>query len=159
MHLNFSFFSSLSFRLSNEIHLSYTVAGQGYRILGVFAVDHGLYHTRVSFCFGGGLGFFLCVWFFLVWVCFGGFFVGMGLFIWAFCLFGLRGWSFGGLFVFFYFTATLSAFLLFRDELITSHWWGVVHYDLHFFTMIYKSSLAEFQRSPVPSEILLLVLK
>lgn len=81
--------------------------------------------------------------FFLVWVCFeffwGGWVCSFGLFVY---LFGGVGF-FGGLFVCFYFTATLSAFLLFREELITSYWWGVVHCDLHFFTMTYKSSLAE----------------
>lgn len=118
----------------------------------------------------GAVGFF-CVWScgFLSLALFWGIFLGVGLFIWAFCLFALGevgflgGWLgfFVCLFGFFYFTfaATFWAFLLFRDELITSYWWGVVHCDLQFFTMTYKSSLAEPQRSPVPPEILLLVLK
>lgn len=114
MHLNFSFFSSLSFRLSNEIHLSYTVAGQGYRILGVFAVDHGLHHTRVSFCFGGGLGVFLCVGFFFGLGLFRGFFCGDGfvhlgfLFIW---FGGVVFWGFVCLFLFYCDTFSLLAFL------------------------------------------------
>lgn len=159
-HLNFSFFYSLSFRLSNETHLSYTVTAQGYRMLGVFAVEHSLHPARISFCFGGGLKGIFCVFF-----CFG-FFWGR----WV-CSFGLFVYLFGGvgfgeiwlvgfvcLFGFFCFAVTLPAFLLFWDELITSYWWGVVHCDMQFFTMTYKSSLAELQSSPVPSEVFLLVL-
>lgn len=119
MHLNFSFFSSLSFRLSNEIHLSYTVAYQGYRILCVFTVDHGLHHTRVSFCFGGGLGGFLCVffWFGFVLSFFGGDgFVHLGfLFI---CLEGLVFWGFVCLFLFYCNTFSLFAFSRGTDHIL-----------------------------------------
>lgn len=96
IHFSFSFFSSLSFRLSNEIHLSYTVAAWGYRILGVFAIDHSLHHTRVSFCFGGGFRVFWCVFFFslgLFWGFFGGWVCSFGLFVYL----SGGGWFFGRL--------------------------------------------------------------
>lgn len=114
----------------------------------------------------GALGFFLCEFFWFKFVL--GFFGGMSLFIWAFCLFVWMRLFFGRIyclvfvclfFFLFYFHCNILSLLVFQDELITSYWWGVVHCDLQFFSVTYKSSLAELQRSPDPSEILLLALK